>query len=133
MDNSVWTIASTNTWSVVITGLLVVFIALIALVVLVWILGKIFETIDNSKKPKQEEQPAQQAVVTPADNIVTETDDEQDDSVIAAISAAISSFFSAQGNDKPFAIKSIKRINNKAKTTRSAWNAASISDNTRPF
>lgn len=132
-----WTIATTNTWSVVVTGLLVVFVALIALVFFVWIIGKIFETIDKSKNLQQdndENAESEEQVQEEVTQIVTEEIEEQDDSVIAVITAAISSFFSANGEDKPFAIKSIKRA--KATSIRgksSAWRDASIIDNTRPF
>ena len=38
-----------DTFNVAITGIVVVFIALVVLILIVWIVGKIFESIDTKK------------------------------------------------------------------------------------
>ena len=45
-----------NTLSVVLTGLVVVFAALVILIFLVWLMGKIFIAIGNKKNKEQEQQ-----------------------------------------------------------------------------
>lgn len=56
-------------------------------------------------------------------------DDGIGDDVVAAITAAIAVMMSSEGNARPFAVRSVKR----ARELRPAWNAAGISENTRPF
>ncbi len=120
----------TQTGSVVLVGLVVVFAALIILVLICMLLGKIFSSISKSggnASKKEEKAPAKtqtppavkQAVAPKAENGVSEE-------VVAAITAAIAAMM---GPDKPFVLRSVKR----AKTGRSAWNAAGIAENTRPF
>ncbi len=126
-----------DTAALVVSGLLVVFAALCVIIAFIWIMGKVMTLKENAKKSKnaQAEAAAPKAepkVVTPAAASKTEDVAETDgisDEVVVAISAAISAMMLAQGNDKPFAIRSIKRV----KETRNAWNAAGVIDNTRPF
>lgn len=119
-------------WSVVLTGLVVVFVVLILLVFLCFLMGKIFTAIGN--KPKKENEASTPASVPSAPAkpqggaAVIEMHSEADE-VIAVITAAITAMMTEDGVKKPFAIKSIKRT----KDARSAWNAAGIQDNTRPF
>lgn len=121
-------------WSVVLTGLSVVFVVLVLLVFLCFVMGKIFKAIGN--KPKQDKDDASTsapvssspAVKPQGGAAVMEMTNEADE-VVAAITAAVAMIMTENGVKKPFAIKSIKRT----KDARSAWNAAGIQENTRPF
>ena len=119
--------------SVVITGIVVVFIGLVLLILLVSIYGKIFDVINNRAARKAEEakkaaeaekaaakpEPVKVAAPVVEDGIEEETD--------AVIMAAISAMSSAEG--KKLVLKSVKT----AKPQRPAWSTAGIIDNTRPF
>ena len=114
--------------SVMVTGIAVVFLVLVILIV---IMGKIFESIDNSKKNKtSKELPVKPAAPAAPAPVVTEDSDGLTDDVVAAITAAISVVLSSEGEgNKPFVIKSIKRV----REARNAWNYAGLVENTRPF
>lgn len=121
--------------SVVITGIVVVFIALILLILLVTIYGSIFKVINNRKAKKAEDakkadekaktvetKPQQEAKVT-----IPVVEDGIEEETVAVIMAAISAMSSASG--KNLVLRSVKT----AKPQRSAWSAAGIIENTRPF
>ena len=122
--------------SVVITGISVVFIGLIILIVLVTLYGKIFEAINKSadakakakaeaeaaakaKEKKEEPKPVPAAAPVVEDGIEEE--------VVAAIMGALSAMYAGSGK-KPV-LKGVKA----AKPRRSAWSAAGVMENTRPF
>ena len=128
--------------SVVITGISVVFIGLIILIVLVSLYGKIFEGINKSAEAKAKIKaeteaaakakaaeaeakaaPAPAAVTAPAPAV----EDGIEEEVVAAIMGALSAMYAGSGK-KPV-LKGVKA----AKPRRSAWSAAGIMDNTRPF
>ena len=104
--------------SVVITGIVVVFIGLVLLILLVSIYGKIFDVI-NSRAARKAEEAKKAAAPVVEDGIEEET--------VAVIMAAISAMSSAEG--KKLVLKSVKT----AKPQRPAWSTAGIIDNTRPF
>ena len=111
-----------------VTGIVVGFSALLALVIIFWAFGKIMETISNArtKQPKQEKsQPA------PASPKLVEvvSDDGLSDEIVAAITGAISAILSEEGSNGSFVIRSIKRT----RQAPSAWSAAGVLENTRPF
>lgn len=119
--------------SVVITGIVVVFIGLVLLILLVSIYGKIFDVINSRAARKAEEAKkaaeAAKAVAKPepikaADPVVEDGIEEE---TVAVIMAAISAMSSAEG--KKLVLKSVKT----AKPQRPAWSTAGIIDNTRPF
>ncbi|MEG0895238.1 MAG: OadG family protein, partial [Oscillospiraceae bacterium] len=108
-------------FSVVITGLIVVFIVLILLVIFCWISSKIFENIDKSKTNKSVKEIKTEDI---GENITKdETVDTSlyDDEVIAVISAAVAMMM----QDRKYVIKSINK--------RNSWNKAGITDNTSSF
>lgn len=119
--------------SVVITGIVVVFIGLVLLILLVSIYGKIFDVINSRAARKAEEAKkaaeAAKAVAKPepikAAALVVEDGIEEE--TVAVIMAAISAMSSAEG--KKLVLKSVKT----AKPQRPAWSTAGIIDNTRPF
>ena len=124
-----------DTAALVVSGLLVVFAALVVIICFIWAMGKVM-SIGKGKKapakkeaaPKVESAPAVKAAA-PAPVAAPIESDELNDEVVAAISAAISMMMLAEGNTKPFAIRSIKRV----KETRNAWNTAGVMENVRPF
>lgn len=119
--------------SVVITGIVVVFIGLVLLILLVSIYGKIFDVINSRAARKAEEAKkaaeAAKAVAKP-EPIKAATpvvEDGIEEETVAVIMAAISAMSSAEG--KKLVLKSVKT----AKPQRPAWSTAGIIDNTRPF
>ena len=119
--------------SVVITGIVVVFIGLVLLILLVSIYGKIFDVINNRAARKAEEAKkaaeAAKAATKPEPVKVAApvVEDGIEEETVAVIMAAISAMSSAEG--KKLVLKSVKT----AKPQRPAWSTAGIIDNTRPF
>ncbi len=124
--------------SVVVTGIVVVFIGLILLILFVSIYGKIFDSINKSKAAKAKAEAeaklreAAKGEVKPMASVVKsekapEIEDGIEEEVVAVIAAAIAAMGASSG--KKLALRSIKT----AKSSRSAWAAAGIADNTRPF
>ena len=122
-------------WSVVITGLVVVFVVLLLLVAVCAIMGALFSSINKSSDEKNKSvtvsvdaKPV--SVVPIKDTLVIETvEDGITEEVVAAITGALTIMMSEGGQTKPFAVKSIK----KSSGTRNVWNVASIQENTRSF
>ncbi|SCI23225.1 Na+-transporting methylmalonyl-CoA/oxaloacetate decarboxylase%2C gamma subunit [uncultured Ruminococcus sp.] len=119
--------------SVVITGIVVVFIGLVLLILLVSIYGKIFDVINSRAARKAEEAKkaaeAAKAVAKPEPimAVAPVVEDGIEEETVAVIMAAISAMSSAEG--KKLVLKSVKT----AKPQRPAWSTAGIIDNTRPF
>lgn len=119
--------------SVVITGIVVVFIGLVLLILLVSIYGKIFDVINSRAARKAEEAKkaaeAAKAATKPEPVKVAApvVEDGIEEETVAVIMAAISAMSSAEG--KNLVLKSVKT----AKPQRPAWSTAGIIDNTRPF
>ncbi len=121
--------------SVVITGLVIVFLALVILIVSVLIFGKIFESIGEAQKKKQasavtKAPEADKVVAAPAVPAVPAEDrpaaeDGISDEVIAVIAAAVAAMGEESG--KKFAVRSVKR----ASSRRGAWGNAALSESTR--
>lgn len=122
-----------QTLSVVFTGMTVVFLALIILIFLIWVMGKVFSGAETKKKqkvavsaPTAETKPAP---AVPVQAVAVESENGLTDEVVVAIAAAIHCVMSAEGCQVPFAIKSIKRVTGAG----NAWNMAGVLENTRPF
>lgn len=114
----------------IVIGLVVVVGTLMVLTGIFYLFGFIMTAINKPKKPKQakkaEEAPAAPAPVakaTPAPVVQSGISDE----VVAAIAAAVA-MMAPEG--KRYAVKSVSRANGNG---RSAWAAAGVADNTRPF
>lgn len=121
--------------AVVISGLVIVFVALILLIIAVWIMGKIFVALKSGgkKTDKPSALPAaeQKTASAPAP-VKTEQPSEDDDEVIAVIAAAVAAMSEEYG--KPLKIRSIKRTDTAAGTDRrSAWARAAAAERTRAF
>ena len=113
----------TRVWGTVITGMVVVFIALILLILFVALFGKIFDSIEEKKK-------ASSSQVKPVSEIKPESSEDENE-VIAAISAVVAMM--ATNDGKNYAVKSIKRAVNKKRSSGSIWGSAGQRENTRPF
>ena len=99
----------TETWSVVLVGLVVVFSVLLILVAICWVMGKIFSALTGGKNSgaqagKNSEAASAPAVKKEAASPVVE--DGISDEIVAAISAAVACMM---GSGKPFALKSVRR------------------------
>lgn len=128
-------IADPDYWSsvgiITLTGVLVVFVILAVLIFFFILLGAIFKFIDNSKKKKAEAKAAEETkaaepVQAAAEDVSAEAAGN-DDELIAVISAAVAAYTDGEG----FTIKSVRK--HEGKRVRSAWSAAGITENTRPF
>ncbi|MGN0599316.1 MAG: OadG family transporter subunit [Oscillospiraceae bacterium] len=115
--------------AVVLTGLIVVFIALVVLIAFVWLMGKIFESINSSKgKKKGDGKKTEAAPVKAVQPAAPAMDIEEgiSDEIVAVIAAAVASM---SGN---FAIKSVRKASPKT-SRRSAWGTQGIAESTRVF
>ncbi|MDD2955103.1 MAG: OadG family transporter subunit [Oscillospiraceae bacterium] len=123
--------------NVIMSGLLVTFTALVALVLVITIFGKIMSAVTgrgkksggqgNPASQKKEEKPAAAAIQKAS----VKSEGIPGD-VIAVISAAVAAMMGGTG--KGFAIKSIKKAAHpKTKEVRSAWSMAGIQQNTASF
>ena len=132
-----------NTLSVVLTGLVVVFAALVILIFLVWLMGKIFIAIGNTKNKEQEQQnqdarrQAQQAMAdqAKADQVKTEQagtgqiEEGIPPEVVAAISAAVAVVMEESAPGAAYTIQRVQR----AGVGRSAWGNAGLAAQLSPF
>ena len=127
-----------TTFSVVLVGLVVVFAALLILILFVWLMGKIFQTV-NSRKAKAQEQKeqdarrqAQQAMESQAKAEQTEVKQVEDGispEVVAAISAAVAVVMEETAPGVSYTISRLQR----AGTGRSAWGNAGLAAQLSPF
>jgi len=119
------TLTAGQTWAVVIVGIVVVFVILLILVGLCNGMSRLLGGGGKKTPPpekKAEAAPAQKEAPAPAAKVEEGISNE----VVAAISAAVACIL---GPDKKFSLRSVKR----QKSGRSAWNAAGVAENTRPF
>ena len=119
----------TTAFGTVLTGLVVVFIALILLILLLTLFRNIFGSVGHKEgekpAPKPVRAPAPAAPAKPAPVILSDDDGE----VAAAITAALAVILAEEGAGKTYAVRSIKRV----RTGRSAWGTAGLTENVRPF
>ncbi|MBR6924645.1 MAG: OadG family protein [Oscillospiraceae bacterium] len=125
----------TKVWAVVITGLVVVFLALVLLIVFVQIFGKIFSGIANEEKKGSKPDVIPVPQVTVPENVTRSVPEPEisgdDDEVIAVISAAVAMMAARDG--KKYAVRSINRTENRRRSAGSVWGAAGQRENTLPF
>lgn len=112
------------TMAVVLTGLVVVFAALVLLVFVIWLFGKIMTGIGASGSKAEKKKDAKPPVP-----VVEVASDGLTDDVVAAIMAAVSAILAEEGDGKSYVVKSIKRV----RKNRFAWGKAAAVENTRPF
>lgn len=119
--------------SVVITGLVVVFLGLILLILLVMGYGKLFETIEKKRVAKAQKKldemnPAPDIKAAEASTAAAPAVEEGiEEEVVAVIAAAVAAMSAKSG--KKMVLRSVKN----AKPARPVWANAGIVDNTRPF
>ena len=121
-----WNLAA----NVTITGIILVFSMLVALVLVLTIFGKISEALQKAanKKAQAAREEVMASLIDEKDDFVVITNDETNtDEIVAVISAAVASMYFGTGK-KPV----IKAIN-KSAAKRSAWANAGISQNTKSF
>lgn len=106
--------------AVVITGLVVVFTALLGLWLVVAVFGRIFSAAGNAKKSADAPAKAVPAV-RPAPAPVVEEGISPE--VVAAIAAAVASM------DGNYSLRTVKR----ARKAANAWKQAGVLQNTQPF
>lgn len=116
--------------AVVISGLVIVFVALILLIIAVWIMGKIFTALKSGKSGKG----GKTVDAAPAPQLKKEAapvsqDTEDDSEIIAVIAAAVAAMSEEMG--KPLRIRSIKRAG--GVSAGNSWARAARSENTRAF
>ena len=120
--------------STVVTGVTIVFLILAILIFFLWVMGKIFQSADKSRKKKAEQKAAEAAAAAPAPVAqpvqaeVYEEEDEDDEEIIAVITAAIAADGEAEG--KQYRICGVKK---REKSQRTGWSAAGIAENMRGF
>jgi len=117
--------------STVLTGLVVVFIALILLIAAFYLIGLFFAPRKSAKQVKGGGVQAQKenAPPPPEPELAEDTgEDGISGEIIAVISAAIAAYGEADG--KQYKIHSVKMA---AHATRSPWNAAGLIENMRGF
>lgn len=115
--------------TVTLSGIIIVFAMLVLLVAIIWAFGKIMTAVTGNGKPPKEKKAKKEAPA--ADSKASAggaSNVSEDEGVIAAISAAIMMMY--EGTGKTPVIRSIRPA---ATGMRSAWAAAGIANNTRPF
>lgn len=133
---------SSEIWGVTLAGFGIVFAALILLVFIIFLFGKIFDAINQKKKDKEAANAATQAPKTTAvakaaasaptpkaAAPIADTSDE--DEVIAAITAAIAMMSAADG--KNYKIRSVKPAASNRLGGRTAWAMDGRRQNVMPF
>ncbi len=119
----------TTAWGTVLTGLVVVFVALGLLILLLTIMGKVLG--GTGKKPAPAKAAAPKAAPAPAKKpapVVTAADDI-DGEIAAAITAALAVILAEEGSGKSYVVKSVKRV----RSGKGAWGQAGLAENVRPF
>lgn len=116
--------------TVVFTGLVVVFVALILLVLCVSLFGKIFDYINKPKDKKQKlDSEPKKAIVNNDAPVAPAVEDGINDEVVAVITAAVAAL-NSNAKGVTYSLKSIKKADN---FSRRAWANAGIMENSRPF
>ncbi len=128
---------SAEIWGVTLAGFGIVFAALVILVFVIFLFGRIFEAMHQKKKNKESAQaatqapksaPAVKAVPVPKATPPAASSDE--DEVVAAIMAAIAMMSAADG--KTYKIRSIKPAAGRLEG-RAAWAMDGRRQNVMPF
>ena len=143
-ENGYWNCLSSESLSVILTGVVVVFCMLLVLILAIKLIGSVFGSMGKNAEEKKAakaekaaakaaaaakkaaEAAAKAAPVAKAAPAPAATADQG--GVIAAISAAVYMML-GHGN---FKIKSVKKAEG-GRRARNAWKMAGMQDNTRPF
>ena len=115
-------------WGSVLTGIVIVFIALVALVLIVMLFGKISASVtEKAKAVPAAPVPAKPAPAAPAPAAAPAGEDM--DEIAAVITAALATVLAGEESGKSYVVKSIKRVRN----TGSAWRSAGLAENLSSF
>ncbi|WP_262397220.1 OadG family protein [Zongyangia hominis] len=116
--------------SVILSGIVIVFLALVILIAAVLIVGKIMTSIQGGDKkpkaPKTEKKAEEAKPAASAPQAAMKVERGIPGEVVAAISAAVASIMGSSSN---FTIRSVKR----AREARPVWSLAGMMKNTKPF
>lgn len=120
--------------AVVISGLVIVFVALILLIIAVWIMGKIFDSLKSAKASKAKTNEVteikKESVPPPAPVQAAPSDICEDEEIVAVIAAAVAAI--AEESGTPLKIKSIRRAA-QGGSRSNAWARAAANESTRAF
>lgn len=116
--------------SVVLSGISIVFLALVLLILFVWLMDKVFKAVNGTKKKKEAPAPKEDIKAAPAPKAVPApvVEDGISDEVVAVIAAAVAAMGAESG--KTFRLAGVKRSSG---SRRGAWGNAGAAENTRPF
>ncbi|MDR0903990.1 MAG: OadG family protein [Ruminococcus sp.] len=111
-------------FTVVLTGLVIVFAALIILIAVVWAYGKVFTAINKNKQDKNDKKPDEKAAVTQtagsAQAVTTGSAQAAasgiPQGVIAAITAAVAAFTDGKGVVTGIAVKKPRKSGKRRST-----------------
>lgn len=109
-----------------ITGMLIVFAALILLIFIIWLFGKAFSGVSKNETKAEKAVSVKTAASAP---VVIPAATQSNDDIIAVIAAAVAVYGESEG--KKYAVRSVRRAANTG--GRSAWAAAGIAENVRSF
>lgn len=115
----------------VITGLVVVFIALVGLWMIVALFGKLLSSANKPKQaspeptPRRSAQSAPAAPAAPAVKPAMQVEDGIGEEIVAVIAAAVA----AMSGGGPVAIRSVRRV----REARSSWAQAGVAQNIQQF
>ncbi len=112
-----------------LTGILIVFAALILLIFIIWLFGKFFSGASKADKKAAKKEAPVKAAPAAAPVILPAATAQSDDDIIAVIAAAVAMYGESEG--KRYAVRSVRRAANAG--GRSAWAAAGIAQNVRSF
>lgn len=124
-------------FTVVVTGILVVFMALVVLIALIYAMSWVISLFtgkngSGSGKPvaPAKNPPAPKAAPKANVKAAMQVEDGIGDEVIAVISAAIAALMSAEGVPAgSYAVKSVRKV----REARPVWAMAGMHQNTKPF
>ena len=113
-----------------LTGILIVFAALILLIFVIWLFGKFFSGVKKNEKKAEKKEAAIKTAPMASPVVLPAATAQSNDDIIAVIAAAVAVYGESQG--KKYAVRSVRRTANTA-GGRSAWAAAGIAENVRSF
>lgn len=112
-----------------LTGILIVFAALILLIFIIWLFGKFFSGVKKTDKKAEKKAAPVKAAPVAAPVVLPAATAKSDDDIIAVIAAAVAMYGESEG--KRYAVRSVRRSANNG--GRSPWAAAGIAQNVRSF
>lgn len=119
-------------FSVIFTGIVIVFLVLVVLIAIMEIMGRVLGSKPNTPSGGSSGKEAPQAAAAPAapSPVIKkmEVEDGIGDEIVAVISAAIAALTGGAG--KPTAIRRAKR---EKAAGRGSWSLAGLQENTQPF